>query len=271
MKKLIKGLGLGLALALALGGAGSAGAALTMNATSVTSGAALTLDGAAGSNVVLGGATVAGTITIGVANTGGINVGTGDTIKTISIGTGNAVNTIAIGSHATPVNVITLGGAASTLTVGATLLGASPLVFEASTANAHELTFAVADVTADRTVTFPDASGTVTLNSISAQAATATLGVADLYGATVTNTGASGAVVLTLPAPAVGMEFTVWLTVAQDVDINPADGTTILALTNASGDAISSAATIGNMITLRALSTTTWGAVSVSGTWTDAN
>jgi len=103
------------------------------------------------------------------------------------------------------------------------------------------------------------------------QAATATLTADQLYGSTITNTGAAGAVVYTLPAPALGMNFRVYLTVAQDVDINPADGTTILALTNAAGDAISSAATIGNCIELRALSATTWGAFTVSGTWTDAN
>jgi len=103
------------------------------------------------------------------------------------------------------------------------------------------------------------------------QAATATLTADQLYGGTITNTGASGAVVYTLPAPVLGMSFRVYLTVAQDVDINPADSTQILALTNAAGDAISSAATIGNCIELRALSATTWGAFAVSGTWTDVN
>jgi len=46
---------------------------------------------------------------------------------------------------------------------GAVLAGASPLVFEAATANDFELTIAVADVTADRTITLPDSSGTVAL------------------------------------------------------------------------------------------------------------
>ena len=46
---------------------------------------------------------------------------------------------------------------------GAVLAGASPLIFEASTDNAYELTLAVADVTADRTITLPDATGTVSL------------------------------------------------------------------------------------------------------------
>lgn len=67
------------------------------------------------------------------------------------------------------------------------------------------------------------------------------------------------------------MRFRVYLNVAQDVDINAANGTQILALTNATGDAISSAATIGNCIELVALSATTWGAFASSGTWTDVN
>jgi hypothetical protein len=103
------------------------------------------------------------------------------------------------------------------------------------------------------------------------QATTATLTADQLYGSTFINTGASGAIVLTLPAPQVGMRFRVYLTAAQDVDINPADSTQILALTNAAGDAISSAATIGNAIELVALSATTWGAFFTSGTFTDVN
>ena len=103
------------------------------------------------------------------------------------------------------------------------------------------------------------------------QAATATLTADQLYGSTIVNTGASGAVVYTLPAPQLGMRFRVYLTAAQDVDINPADSTQILALTNATGDAISSASTIGNCIELVALSSTTWGAFFTSGTWTDVN
>ncbi len=159
---MLKKIGLAiLVLGFVFVGSHSANAALTFDATSVTSGAALTLDGAAGSNVNLGAATTTGAIAIGVANTGGITIGNGATIKTITIGGGNAVNTIKIGDNATPINVITLGGAASTLSIGATLLGASPLVFEGATADGFELTFAVPDVGADATITFPSATGTL--------------------------------------------------------------------------------------------------------------
>lgn len=107
-------------------------------------------------------------------------------------------------------------------------------------------------------------------------AATATIAQksGEMYGGVLTNTGASGAIVLTLPVPKLGMHFRVYLVVGQDIDLNPADGTQILALTNATGDAISSAATIGNAIELVCLkegAAGTWGAFAVSGTWTDSN
>jgi parallel beta-helix repeat protein len=51
------------------------------------------------------------------------------------------------------------------LTVNAVLQGASPFVFEGATADAFETTLAVADPTADRTITLPNASGVVVLDS----------------------------------------------------------------------------------------------------------
>jgi hypothetical protein len=57
---------------------------------------------------------------------------------------------------------------------GAVLTGASPLVLEGATANAYETTIAVTDPTADRTVTIPDASGTVAYLAAPAFTGTAT-------------------------------------------------------------------------------------------------
>ncbi|MBI2550762.1 hypothetical protein HYV73_00235 [Candidatus Uhrbacteria bacterium] len=57
--------------------------------------------------------------------------------------------------------------AADTVTFNATVLGGSPLVFEGATVDAFETTFAVADPTADRTITFPNASGTVAVSATS--------------------------------------------------------------------------------------------------------
>ena len=44
---------------------------------------------------------------------------------------------------------------------GTVLSGASPLVFEGATDDAHETTWAFTDPTADRTITFPNATDTL--------------------------------------------------------------------------------------------------------------
>jgi hypothetical protein len=47
------------------------------------------------------------------------------------------------------------------LTLSGVIQGGTPLVFEGATANDHETSFAITDPTADNTITFPDATGTV--------------------------------------------------------------------------------------------------------------
>jgi hypothetical protein len=62
--------------------------------------------------------------------------------------------------------------------------------------------------------------------TVEAQAATATLTIANCSGKIQTNTGAGGAIVLTLPAASTvaGCAFKVQLTVAQTVTLTPASG-----------------------------------------------
>lgn len=50
------------------------------------------------------------------------------------------------------------------LTVDGVYYGAASQVFEGATANDYETTFAITDPTADRTITFPNSTGTVALN-----------------------------------------------------------------------------------------------------------
>lgn len=57
---------------------------------------------------------------------------------------------------------------ADLLTINAVLQGATPLVFEGATADANELSLAVATLTADRTITLPDETGTVCLQNSTA-------------------------------------------------------------------------------------------------------
>lgn len=50
---------------------------------------------------------------------------------------------------------------------GTVTFGGNP-IFEGATADAYETTFAITDATADRTITFPNSTGTVTLNPLGA-------------------------------------------------------------------------------------------------------
>ena len=77
---------------------------------------------------------------------------------------------------------------------GAVLAGASPLVFEAATANDFELTLAVADVTADRTITLPDATGTVSLVTLAETLTNKTLTAPTINNGTATGITITNAV-----------------------------------------------------------------------------
>ena len=71
--------------------------------------------------------------------------------------------------------------AGGTFTGAVTFDGASPIILEGATADAYETTIAVTDPTADRTLTLPDATGTVALKDIELnnQTASYTLVLAD--------------------------------------------------------------------------------------------
>lgn len=128
---------------------------------------------------------------------------------------------------------------------------------------------AAAGVTVDG-VLFKDSavSGLIT---VTPHASTGNITATECKGGTATNTGAGGAVVLSLPAAVVGYSVVVFLTVAQDVDIDP-DGTDqIMSLTNAAGDKISSDAAIGSYVVLVCLDSGKWYSFGYAGTWSDAN
>ena len=73
-----------------------------------------------------------------------------------------------------------------------------------------------------------------------------------------TNIGDADGQTFTLPGAAAGLQYTFVVIVAQNLIINPVDGVdTILGLTNAAGDSITSSA-IGDTITLLAVDATNW-------------
>ena len=102
------------------------------------------------------------------------------TLATVDINAGNIDGTaIGAASASTAVvttlnatgattldDAVTLGNAAAdVVTISGTVAGGSPLVFEGTTADGFETTFTFTDPTADRTLTIPDATGTVALTS----------------------------------------------------------------------------------------------------------
>lgn len=100
-------------------------------------------------------------------------------------------------------------------------------------------------------------------------AATATTITAAQCGSTFSNTGA---VQMELPeaSAVIGCTLTFVTLNASNFDVNPDDADQILTQTNAAGDAMRNA-TIGNTITIRAVSASQWAVVGVNGTWSDIN
>lgn len=98
-----------------------------------------------------------------------------------------------------------------------------------------------------------------------------TFTLTELRGNIYTNKYASTATVYTLPAVATGANVTFLLTWGQDIDVNPDDADTIIALTNAAGDQISSDKATGSFVTLLGINAYEWIALDSTGTWADAN
>lgn len=100
-------------------------------------------------------------------------------------------------------------------------------------------------------------------------AATATTITAAQCGMTFIN---AGAVQMELPeaSTVLGCRLTFITGNASNFDVNPDDADQILVETDAAGDAIRNA-TLGNSMTIEAISATQWAPVSTIGTWSDIN
>lgn len=100
-------------------------------------------------------------------------------------------------------------------------------------------------------------------------AATAVTATVAQCGATFIN---SGAVEVDLPeaSTALGCRYTFITGHASNFDVDPEDSDQIAVLTNAAGDKIRNA-TVGNSVTLEAISASLWAVVAVYGTWSDAD
>ena len=162
----------------------AASAATTLNALAVgTNGQVLTADSAETTGLKWATPTV-GTVTTVTSSTGALTVATATTTPALTIRSAttsvdgivqlsDSISTTSSVLAATPTAVKTaydlanaaLPKAGGTVT-GELLFGTTgTLVFEGSTDDAFETTLAVADPTADRTITLPNATGTVALTS----------------------------------------------------------------------------------------------------------
>jgi hypothetical protein len=110
-------------------------------------------------NQTVGGAktwSALGTFNLGLSSSGApVNINAGSNFAT-NINTGGSTG------------ALTLGNASNSIAVAGIISGGNPLVFEGASPNAFETTFAITDPTADRTITFPNASGTVALENAGA-------------------------------------------------------------------------------------------------------
>ena len=144
------------------------------------------------------------------------------------------------------INGATLTGTvASTATVtgtlnltGTVLAGASPLVFEANTDNNYELTLAVADIaSSDKTITLPDATGTVSLVTLAETLTNKTLTAPTINngtatGITITNAVNTSTMASTLSA---GDDSTKIATTAYADDVGATQTSLTLAMAVALG------------------------------------
>ncbi|MES2970900.1 MAG: tail fiber domain-containing protein [Patescibacteria group bacterium] len=114
------------------------------------------------------------TLTLQNSGTGIVNLNlldgglsTGGTLRVSNTGTlQNITGLTVISGGASITGNITLGGSSSDrLTLTAQLGGASPLVFQGATDNGFATTLGIQDPTANNTVTLPNASGTLVLDS----------------------------------------------------------------------------------------------------------
>lgn len=216
--------------------------AADVTASGTASGATVTSSGAV--NGVSG--NFSGTVAAG-GNVTAVDVTASGTVKGA---TGNFTGELYVGGNVTATGTVSGTINASTL-LGSTW--ASPAAIGTGTpANG----------------TFADLAGKY---KFSAHTATGNITAAECTGLIVTNTGAGGAIELTLPAATVGASVLVYLTAAFDVDVTPAAGETIGILTNSSDDTISSDATPGTFVVLVCETAGTWLPLGYTGTWTDAD
>ena len=194
----------------------------------------LNLDNTAVTPASYGSASSVGTFTVDAQ---GRLTAAASTAIEIALGTntsGNYVATITGGTGVTSSAATTGEGTTHSLSIGQDVatsasvtfagltLNSGSILFEGATANDHETTLAITDPTADRTITLPDATGTVALtaNKLDVFAATTS---AELRTVISDETGTGGLVFAdtpTLVTPNIGVATGTSLTLSGDLTVN---------------------------------------------------
>lgn len=164
-------------------------------------------------------------------------------------------------------------------------VGATPISFEGATVNDYQTTFAITDPTADRTITFPNSSGTVNLNpyteSVEFEGATAddyetTIAITDpTADRTVTIPNKTGTVMMSSAAsaltPAAAVTLTVGLSnVYTDTVTDNEDQTITFSGAGTAGDVImiifTTAGTADDVVTFHATLCSSTGTLTLGTT-----
>jgi hypothetical protein len=143
----------------------------------------------------------------------------------------------------------------------------SSIVFEGSTANDFETTLAITDPTADRTITFPDATGTVALTSDISELSQDAIDSALTAGTGITKTYNDGANTLTLAVDTTTIQARV--TDVSDTEIGYLNGVTSAIQTQMDAKAPLAAPALTGDAT--AVNLTISGNLTVNGTTTNIN
>ena len=242
----------------------------------------------------IGTGTTTGTVTIGGAGIQAIDIGNGAAAKTVALGSSNSTSTTTIlsgsggillnnnNNHPTSVGTgtstgtVTIGGAgiqsidigngaaAKTVALGSSNTTSTTTISAGSGKINLVGTLATGDaVTGDGTAALGGFLATV-LDDTDAHTV-----LASESGTVLTNAGAGGPYAHTLPAAAVGLNYTFVVMAAQELRVTPGGGD-VVNIAGIAGDAAEywTANAVGEALTIVAVDATNWIATSFTGTWT---
>ena len=276
----------------------SLGSSNSTSTTTILSGSGtLLLNNDNNQSTLIGTGTTTGSVTIGGAGTQTIAVGDGAAAKTVSLGSSNSTSTTTLlsGSGELNLNVdnnqatnigtgtstgtVTIGGAAAqAITIGNGAAAKTVTLGSSDSTSTTNILAGSGDVNVTGDIATGDAitgDGTAALGgflqTITNDTEPHAISAAE-SGTVLTNLGSNGADAWTLPTAIAGYEYTFVVMAAQDMQITPAAGDSIIGSGTDVGPGDTYAANaVGETLHLIAVDDTNWIVISETGTWTDSN